>query len=163
MVLSEVIIVGTTEAARLLSICTQRVRCLLKEGRIVGAEKVGRFWQIPLFNGIPKVNKGSRGPKGTWRKRISTALTRITVNQHVIRSNKKNEENEPVVRVQQGSRTGYCHEVEITGKCRIIYSPNNPLGCGARVWIEVEPDVAIKPFIYADMSEVAEKNIVAVA
>ena len=67
MVLSEVIIVGTTEAARLLSICTQRVRCLLKEGRIVGAEKVGRFWQIPLFNGIPIVNKGSRGPKGTWR------------------------------------------------------------------------------------------------
>ncbi|MEO0688070.1 MAG: hypothetical protein AAFY76_24180, partial [Cyanobacteria bacterium J06649_11] len=75
------------------------------------------------------------------------------VNQHVIRSNKKNEENEPVVRVQQGSRTGYCHEVEITGKCRIIYSPNNPLGCGARVWIEVEPDVAVKPFIYADMSQ----------
>ena len=81
----------------------------------------------------------------------------------MIRSNKKKKENEPVVRVQQGSRTGYCHEVEITGKCRIIYSPNNPLGCGARVWIEVEPDVAIRPFIYADMSEVAEKNIVAVA
>ncbi|MEL6164119.1 MAG: helix-turn-helix domain-containing protein [Cyanobacteria bacterium J06628_3] len=163
MALSEAITVGTTEAARLLSICTQRVRRLLKEGRIVGAEKVGRFWQIPLFNGIPKVNKGSRGPSGTWRKRASKTLTHITVNQHVIRSNKKNEENEPVVRVQQGSRTGYCHEVEITGKCRIIYSPNNPLGCGARVWIEVEPDVVVKPFIYADMTQVAEKHIVAVA
>ena len=163
MVLNEIIMIGTTQAARLLSICTQRVRCLLKEGRIVGAEKVGRFWQIPLFNGIPKVIKGSRGPKSTWRKRASTALTHITVNQHVIRSNKKNEENEPVVRVQQGSRTGYCHEVEITGKCRIIYSPYNPLGCGARVWIEVESDVAVKPFIYADMSQVVEKHIVAVA
>ncbi|MEM7716251.1 MAG: hypothetical protein AAF349_22205 [Cyanobacteria bacterium P01_A01_bin.68] len=80
-----------------------------------------------------------------------------------VRSNKKNKENEPVVRVQQGSRTGYCHEVEITGKCRIIYSPNNPLGCGARVWIEVESDVAVKPFIYADMSQIAEKHIVAIA
>ncbi|MEL6163566.1 MAG: DNA-binding protein [Cyanobacteria bacterium J06628_3] len=163
MALSEAIIVGTREASRLLSICTQRVRCLLKEGRIVGAEKVGRFWQIPLFNGIPKINKGSRGPKSTWRKRASKTLTHITVNQHVIRSNKKNKENEPVVRVQQGSRTGYCHEVEITGKCRIIYSPNNPLGCGARVWIEVEPDITIKPFIYADMSQVVEKQIIAVA
>ena len=163
MVLSEVIIVGTTEAARLLSICTQRVRCLLKEGRIVGAEKVSGFWKIPLFNGIPKITTGNRGPKGTWRKRISTALTHITVNQHVIRSNKKNKENEPVVRVQQGSRTGYCHEVEITGKCRIIYSPHSPLGCGARVWIEIEPDVVIKPFIYADMSQVTEKQIIAVA
>ena len=107
MVLNEAITVGTTQAARLLSICTQRVRRLLKEGRIIGAEKVGRFWQIPLFNGIPKITKGSRGPKSTWRKRASIALTNITVNQHVIRSNKKNKENEPVVRVQQGSRTSY--------------------------------------------------------
>ena len=155
--------VGTLEAARLLRLCVQRVRRLLKEGRIVGAKKEGRFWQIPLFNKIPKITKGTRGPSGTWRKRASTALTHITVNQHVIRSNKKNKENEPVVRVQQGSRTGYCHEVEITGKCRIIYSPHSPLGCGARVWIEIEPDVVIKPFIYADMSQVTEKQIIAVA
>ena len=163
MVLGEAITIGTTQAARLLSICTQRVRRLLKEGRIVGAEKVGRFWRIPLFKGIPKITTGNRGPKGTWRKRTSTASTHITVNQHVIKSNKKKKQNEPVVRVQEGSRVHYCHEIEITGKCRVIYSPNNPLNCGARVWIEVEPDVTVKPFIFADMTQVVEKQIIAVA
>ncbi len=41
------VFVGTIEAAHLLGICHQRVRQLLKAGRIKGAEKVGRFWQIP--------------------------------------------------------------------------------------------------------------------
>lgn len=60
--------VGTVEAAYLLGISCQRVRQLLKAGRIVGALKVGRFWQIPLFDGMPKVEKMERGTKGTWRK-----------------------------------------------------------------------------------------------
>ena len=162
MVLNQIIMVGTTQAARLLSICTQRVRHLLKEGRIVGAQKVGKFWQIPLFNGIPKVTEGTRGPKGTWRKRTSKSPTRITVNQHLIKSNKKNKKNEPVVRIQQGDRVNYCHDIEITGKCRIVYSPNKPLSCGARVWIEVESAVIVKPFIYSDMTEVV-RNIIAIA
>ncbi|MEM9927550.1 MAG: DNA-binding protein [Cyanobacteria bacterium P01_D01_bin.50] len=154
--------IGTRLAARLLKVCTQRVRQLLKEGRIVGGKKVGRFWQIPLFNGIPKITEGNRGPKGTWRKRVSKALTRITVNQHVIKSNKKNQKNEPVVRIQQGNRVDYCHEIEITGKCRVVYSPNKPLSCGAKVWIEVESDVIIKPFIYSEITEVV-RNIIAIA
>ena len=156
------ITIGTTEAARLLSICAQRVRCLLKQGRILAAEKVGRFWQIPLFNGIPKVIEGSRGPKGNWRKRALESVTRITVNQHKIRSNKKNNRNEPVVKIQQGNRVNYCHDIEITGKCRLVYSPNKPLDCGARVWIEIEPDVVLKPFIFCDMTE-ALKDIIAIA
>lgn len=149
MVFNKMIVVGTTQAARLLSICTQRVRHLLKEGRIVGAEKVGRFWQIPLFNGIPKIAQGNRGPKGTWRKRASKSLTCITVNQHVIKSNKKNKKNEPAVRIQQGNRVKYCHDVEIIGNSRVIYSPNKPLSCGAKVWIEVESYNNVKPFIYS--------------
>ncbi|MEO1372838.1 MAG: DNA-binding protein [Cyanobacteria bacterium J06635_10] len=162
MVLNKMVMIGTRQAARLLSICTKRVRHLLKEGRIVGGKKVGRFWQIPLFNGIPKITEGNRGPKGTWRKRVSKALTRITVNQHVIKSNKKNQKNEPVVRIQQGSRVNYCHEIEITGKCRVVYSPNKPLSCGAKVWIEVESDVIVKPFIYSEITEVV-RNIIAIA
>ena len=152
--------VGTKEAARLLKICNQRVRCLLQEGRVIGAKKEGRFWQIPLFSGMPKIEEGNRGPKGTWRKRVSKAFTNICVNSHKIKSNKKKKENEPVLRVQQGSQIDYCHEFEITGTCRIIYRPNNPLGCGAQVWVEIEPDAKMMPYIYADMKE---KEIVAVA
>ncbi len=138
--------VGTTEAARLLKICTQRVRCLLKEGRIKGAKKVGRFWQIPLFKGKPKVTRGSRGPKPNCRKRTPTAPTRICVNQHHIRSNSKHGTNKPVVRVESGRSVSYYHDVEIAGSCRVIYSPDKPLGCGAKVWIEVERDVMVESF-----------------
>ena len=154
MVLNKMIMVGTTQAAILLSICTQRVRHLLKEGRIVGAKKVGRFWEIPLFKGIPQITEGNRGPKGTWRKRVSKALTRITVNQHLIKSNKKNNANEPVVRIQSGNRVKYCHDIEILGNSRVVYSPDNPLSCGSKVWLEVESDAIIKPFIYSQMVEV---------
>lgn len=145
--------VGTTEAARLLKVCVQRVRSLLKEGRIVGAKKEDRFWEIPLFNGVPKIEEGRRGPKGTWTKRLSNASTKVCVNGHVIRSNKKNQKNEPVLRVQKGSRIDYCHEYEITGKCRVIYRPNNPLNCGAQVWVEIEPSAIVMPYIFANLEK----------
>ena len=135
--------VGTKEAAKLLRICTQRVKQLLYEGRIKGAKKVGRFWEIPVYGKKPKVIKGSRGPKGNWTKRIRAA-TIIHVNQKRIRSNRKNGLNEPVVRVQRGSEAVHYHEVEIDGRCKVIYS-KKPLGCGASVWLEVESYIKIMP------------------
>ena len=35
----------------------------------------------------------------------------------------------------------YAHEVEIKGESKVIYSPDKPLSCGARVWIETESEV----------------------
>lgn len=67
--------------------------------------------------------------------------TIIHVNQHVIRSNLKNSETEPVLTVKTYKQNVYAHEVEIKGPCRIIYSPDKPLSCGARVWIETESEV----------------------
>lgn len=69
----------------------------------------------------------------------------IHVNQHVIRSNKKNNEDNPVITIKQGSKNTYCHEVEIKGPSRIVYGGNNRpiLNCGARVVIETEADVEI--------------------
>ncbi len=40
--------VGTTQAAFLLNISTARLRLLLRQGRLKGAEKFKRFWVIPL-------------------------------------------------------------------------------------------------------------------
>ena len=68
---------------------------------------------------------------------------RIHVNQHKIRSNKKNNLNEPVITVKTSKSNNYGHEVEILGPSKIIYSPDKPLSCGARVWIETEADVKI--------------------
>ena len=69
--------------------------------------------------------------------------TRIHVNQHKIRSNKKHNLNEPVITVKTSKSNTYAHEVEVLGPSKIIYSPDKPLSCGARVWIETEAEVKI--------------------
>ena len=71
--------------------------------------------------------------------------TYIHVNQHVIRSNKKNNEDKPVITVKQGSKNTYCHEVEVLGPSKIVYGGNDKplLSCGARVVIETESDINI--------------------
>ena len=66
---------------------------------------------------------------------------RIHVNQHKIRSNRKTGDREPVLTVKTYKDNTYCHEVLIEGPCRVIYSPDKPLSCGARVWIETEENV----------------------
>lgn len=67
--------------------------------------------------------------------------TRIHVNQHVIKRNAKTGEAEPVLTVKQGRKNTYAHEVEILGPSRVVYSPEKPLSCGARVWVETESEV----------------------
>jgi hypothetical protein len=68
--------------------------------------------------------------------------TIIHVNQHVVKRNSKTGEREPCLTVKQGSkRNTYCHEVEIAGPSRVVYSPDKPLSCGAKVWIETESEV----------------------
>jgi hypothetical protein len=68
----------------------------------------------------------------------------IHVNQHVIRRNQKTGERSPVLTVKNYKDNQYGHEVHISGPCVIRYSPDKPLSCGARVWIETEGDVEVK-------------------
>tara|TARA_R100000005_G_C4980945_1_gene190738 strand:- start:1352 stop:1579 length:228 start_codon:yes stop_codon:yes gene_type:complete len=69
--------------------------------------------------------------------------TYIHVNQHIIRANKKNNENNPVLTVKQGKKNTYCHEVSIKGPSTVVYSGNEKtlLPCGARVAVVTESDV----------------------
>jgi hypothetical protein len=71
---------------------------------------------------------------------------RIHINQHKIRSNSKvsAEERLPVITVKTYKDNTYCEEVFIEGPCRVIYSPEKPLSCGAKVWIETESDIICK-------------------
>ena len=71
-------------------------------------------------------------------------LKRIHVNQHIIRSNKKHNLNEPVITVKSSKSNNYAHEVEIKGPSKVIYSPSKPLSCGAKVWIETTAEVNLK-------------------
>lgn len=63
------------------------------------------------------------------------------MNQHVIKKNQKTGEREPALTCKTYKSNTYAHEVEILGPCRIVYRPDKPLSCGARVWIETESEV----------------------
>lgn len=72
--------------------------------------------------------------------------TIIHVNQHVIKSNRKNGVVEPVLTVKTYKENRYAHEAIIRDKdgnevARIIYRPDKPLSCGAHVWIETQEPV----------------------
>ena len=67
----------------------------------------------------------------------------IHINQHVIKSNHKNNKREPVVTVKTYKSNTYGHQVHILGECKVVYSPDKPLSCGAKVWIETTEWVKI--------------------
>ena len=72
----------------------------------------------------------------------------IHVNQHVIKSNSKNNECEPVLTCKTYKDNKYASEVEILDKngevvAKVIYRPDNPLSCGAKVWIETDNEINI--------------------
>lgn len=71
--------------------------------------------------------------------------TYIHVNQHIIRSNKKNNESEAVITVKRGSKNTYCKKVKILGPSEVVYSGNDKplLPCGARVAVVTESEVEI--------------------
>lgn len=73
-----------------------------------------------------------------------TVKTIVHVNQHIIRSNTKTGQCEPVLTVKTYKDNKYAHAVRINGPCRVVYSPDKPLSCGARVWIETDSNVEVE-------------------
>lgn len=69
--------------------------------------------------------------------------TKIHINQHVIKRNAKTGEREPVITCKTYKDNQYGHEVIIKGDCKVVYRPDNPLPCGAKVWIETEGEIKI--------------------
>ena len=63
---------------------------------------------------------------------------------HIIRKNNKTGERNPVLTVKTSKSNQYAHEVEIDGPSKVIYSPDKPLSCGAKVWIETDSEVELK-------------------
>ena len=70
-------------------------------------------------------------------------IARIHVNQHVIKANAKNGENNPIFTVKQGGKNTYAFNVKVKGEMELVYSPDKPLSCGAKVWIETKGDITI--------------------
>ena len=68
---------------------------------------------------------------------------RIHVNTHKLRFNKRHGTNNPVITIKTSHSNRYAHQVEIMGPSKVIYRPEKPLSCGARVWIETDSEVKI--------------------
>ena len=69
---------------------------------------------------------------------------RIHINQHRIRANAKADTLEPVVTVKTYKSNTYGFAVDIQGPSRVVYSPQCPLSCGAKVWVETEAEVVVQ-------------------
>jgi len=72
----------------------------------------------------------------------------IHVNQHIIRSNSKTGERNPVLTVKTYKSNDYAKQVDIMGDdgnvlASVVYSPDTPLSCGAKVWIETQQPLAL--------------------
>src|SRR4051812_43073499 len=66
--------------------------------------------------------------------------TIIVINRHVVRSNKRTGVRRPPIRVSNGrhGKPSYHAAVKFSGATgRLVYDPDNPLPCGATVWLEV--------------------------
>ena len=75
--------------------------------------------------------------------------TIVHVNQHKIRENLKQGTANPVLTVKDYKSNRYATNAIIRDAsgnevARVVYSPNKPLSCGARVWIETELKVETK-------------------
>ena len=69
--------------------------------------------------------------------------TIVHVNQHHVRSNATKGTDLPVLTVKTYRSNRYAYEVEVKGPSKLVYSPDKPLSCGARVWLETEAEVEV--------------------
>ena len=78
--------------------------------------------------------------------------TRIHVNQHNIRANAKGADR-PLLTVKTYKENVKCNRVAVHGPSTVVYSPDKPLSCGAKVWIETEAEVTVDEVRLAKDSE----------
>ena len=74
----------------------------------------------------------------------ASVKTRIHVNQHNIRANAKGADL-PVITVKDYKRNRKVNSARVmlgdTEVCRVVYQPDKPLPCGAKVWVETDLNV----------------------
>jgi len=71
-------------------------------------------------------------------------IKRIHVNQHNIRANAKNEDKLPPLTIKTSTANHKGYDAVVYGPSRVVYSPDKPLSCGAKVWIETHSVVEVQ-------------------
>lgn len=70
-------------------------------------------------------------------------IKRIHVNMHVIRRNRTAPTHDPPLTVKTSRANLKAHRVIIKGSSEVVYQPEKPLACGARVWIETDAPLTL--------------------
>lgn len=97
---------------------------------------------------ITLAKKELQGDKPCKKK----AKTIVHINMHHIKWNISHEDKKPVITIKKDGQNIYCSRAKIAGPCEIIYSPDKPLSCGARVWIETNAEIeAQDAVLYEDL------------
>lgn len=65
-------------------------------------------------------------------------IKRIHVDQQKIR----NKEPDPIT-IQTSDGSLKAAEIDIRGESQVVFRPNDPLSCGARLWIETKAEIVI--------------------
>jgi len=108
-----------------------------------GSYPVGRIRDSLVGALLARVEQWRDDPvrgTGKWKPKI----TRVHVDQHAIRRNKKNGTREPVITVKQGRTNRRGTGAVIPGGCKVVYSPDKPLPCGATLWIQTDYPVEVE-------------------
>jgi len=81
--------------------------------------------------------------------------TIIHINKNLKQSDDKRKSKRPVCRVEVEGKTWYGSEVDILGPSKMIYRPDEPRKCGAKLWIETDSEVIIHDkTTYKDMQPI---------
>lgn len=97
-------------------------------------------YEYKCCGGLHEHNPGCRADEYL---RAKCLRTRILINRHKVKANAKHGTDEPVLSVKTYKGTQYGHEVDVKGPSRLVYRPDKPLSCGARVWIVTESPVVL--------------------
>ena len=139
------VLASTKEVAKLLEVSDRRVRQLLDKERILGAKKIGGVWIIPLYGGMPVIERRHKGPKARWVAKAEQRppLMCIHVNQHFLRYNANHLDEEPVpifAIEKEGDPKNkvYSKTVVFHGLSKLVHKPDPKCGlkCGAKAWIQ---------------------------
>lgn len=98
----------------------------------------GQKLESPCYENTLKLALLKKDNKGKMKSAIH-------INQHVIRKNNKTGERNPVITCKSGKSNEYGHEAiifDLLGNevARVVYRPDKPLSCGAKVWVEVKSE-----------------------
>jgi hypothetical protein len=71
-------------------------------------------------------------------------IKRLHVSQPNIRHNRSHGTTLPVITVQTSAGPIHARKASILGESEIVYEPDKPLSCGARVWVQTTAEVVLE-------------------